>query len=115
MSHQQFSYRYQRTGWFDFGDVERLLWAVVLHALVGDLVTTYVGLQVGLAESNPVARGALGRFGFLSLVGLKTFALAVGFVCRTLVPRQYVTLVPAGLAFPWVFAVVVNLSLFTRL
>ncbi len=76
------------------------------------MLTTYLGLHAGLTESNPVARGALGRFGFLSLVGLKTFALAVGFVCRTLVPRQYVSLVPVGLALPWVFAVVVNLSLF---
>ncbi|EFW90300.1 hypothetical protein ZOD2009_19623 [Haladaptatus paucihalophilus DX253] len=112
MSHQQFSYRYQRTDWFDFGGIERLLWAVVILALVGDLLTTYAGLQAGLTESNPVARHALGQFGFLSLVGLKAFALGVGFVGRTLIPREYVALVPAGLALPWLFAVVVNLSLF---
>jgi hypothetical protein len=112
MSHHPFSFRYQRTDWFDFDDVERLLWAVVLLALVGDLLTTYVGLRAGLVESNPVARRALGQFGFLSLVGLKAFALAVGFVGRTLVPREYVAFVPVGLAAPWMFAVVVNLSLF---
>ncbi len=112
MSHQPFSFRYQRTDWFDFGDIERLLWAVVLLALVGDLLTTYVGLRAGLVESNPVARHALGRYGFLSLVGLKAFALAVGFVGRTLVPREYVAFVPVGLAAPWVFAVVVNVSVF---
>ncbi len=115
MSHQPFSSHYQRTNWFDFDDMERLLWAVVLLAFVGDLLTTYFGLHAGLTESNPVARGALGRFGFLSLVGLKSFALAVGFVCRTLVPRRYTALVPVGLALPWMFAVVINLSLFVRL
>jgi hypothetical protein len=114
MSHHPLSLRYQRTDWFDFGTIERLLWAIVLLALVGDLLTTYVGLRTGLTESNPVARHALGRYGFLSLVGLKTFALTVGFVGRTLVPREYVAFVPVGLAVPWVFAVLVNLSLFLR-
>lgn len=114
MNHEQFSFRYQRTDWFDFGTAERFLWAVVVVVLIGDLFTTYLGLRTGFTETNPVARSALDRYGFLSLVGLKAFGVAVGFVCRTLVPRQYVALVPAGLALPWTFAVLVNLSLFVN-
>ncbi|WP_458204683.1 DUF5658 family protein [Haladaptatus sp. NG-SE-30] len=111
MNHQRFSARLRHTNWFDFGDTERILWVIVLLALVGDLVTTYIGLRAGLTESNPVARSALSQFGFVSLVGLKLFALAVGFGGRTLIPREYNALVPAGLALPWTLAVFVNVSL----
>ncbi|WP_266077503.1 DUF5658 family protein [Haladaptatus caseinilyticus] len=94
------------------GTFERLLWVFVFVVLVGDLLTTYVGLNAGLTESNPVARSALSRFGFVALVGLKAFSLTVGVICRRFVPREYVALVPAGLALPWTIAVLVNLSLF---
>ncbi|UPW00183.1 DUF5658 family protein [Halorussus gelatinilyticus] len=91
---------------------ERTLWILVGVALVGDLLTTYYGLQLGLTESNPVARAALDRFGFAAMVGLKLFALAVGVGCRRLLPDEHGLLVPAGLAVPWMGAVVVNLSLY---
>ncbi|WP_233274714.1 DUF5658 family protein [Haladaptatus cibarius] len=95
----------------NFGTTERLLWFVVLLALVGDLLTTYVGLRAGMTESNPIARSALSQFGFAALLGLKAFSLAVGFACRPLVPQEYVALIPAGLALPWTIAVFINLSL----
>lgn len=91
---------------------ERTLWILVGVALVGDLLTTYYGLQLGLTESNPVARAALDRFGFAAMVGLKLFALGVGVGCRWLLPDEHGLLVPAGLAVPWMGAVVVNLSLY---
>nr|WP_227373886.1 DUF5658 family protein [Haladaptatus halobius] len=112
MNHQRFSARLRRANWLDLGDGERLLWYLVLLALVGDLLTTYVGLRAGLTETNPVARSALAQFGFLSLVALKAFAVGVGLAGRRLIPREYGALVPAGLALPWTLAVFVNLSLF---
>ncbi|WP_435154133.1 DUF5658 family protein [Haladaptatus sp. DFWS20] len=99
----------------NLGAVERALWLLVFAVLFADLLTTYIGLNAGMTESNPVARSALSQFGFVALVGLKAFSLGVGFVCRRLVPREYVALIPAGLALPWTIAVVVNLSLFVQL
>jgi hypothetical protein len=91
---------------------ERLLWFVVVIALVGDLLTTYYGLQLGLSESNPVARTAMERFGFSAMVGLHLLAVGVGLGCRRLLPDRHALLVPAGLAVPWLGAVVINLSLY---
>ncbi|MFC7080118.1 DUF5658 family protein [Halorussus caseinilyticus] len=91
---------------------ERALWALVGVALVGDLLTTYYGLRIGLTESNPVAQAALDQFGFSAMVVLKLFALGVGVACRQLLPDRHGALVPAGLAVPWSAAVVVNLSLY---
>ncbi|UPV74160.1 DUF5658 family protein [Halorussus limi] len=91
---------------------ERTLWILVGVALVGDLLTTYYGLQMGLTESNPVARTAIERFGFAAMVGLKLFAVGVGVGCRRLLPDKHGLLVPAGLAVPWTGAVLVNLALY---
>jgi len=91
---------------------ERTLWILVGIALVGDLLTTYYGLKIGLTESNPVARAAIEQFGFSAMVALKLFAVGVGICCRQLLPERHGLLVPAGLAVPWTAAVVVNLSLY---
>jgi len=96
----------------EVGRVERALWALVAVGLVGDLVTTYYGLQVGLVESNPVARAAIERFGFAAMGGLKLFAVGVGVGCRRLLPDSHGALVPAGLAVPWLAAAAINLSLY---
>lgn len=95
------------------GRVERLLWVLVAVGLVGDILTTHYGLQMGLTESNPVARAAIKQFGMGAMVGMKLFAVGVGLYCRRLLPEPHVLLVPAGLAVPWLAAVVVNLSLYT--
>jgi hypothetical protein len=91
---------------------ERTLWILVGVALVGDLLTTYYGLKIGLTESNPIARAAIERFGFAAMVALKLFAVGVGVGCRRLLPDEHGLLVPAGLAVPWMGAVVINLSLY---
>jgi len=91
---------------------ERVLWVLVGVALVGDLLTTYYGLKIGLTESNPVARAAIEQFGFSAMIALKLFAVGVGVCCRQLLPERHGLLVPAGLAVPWMAAVVVNLSLY---
>lgn len=98
---------YRRVG--DVGDLERLLWAVVALSLIGDVVTTFLGLHLGLAESNPVAKGAIDGYGFVGMMALKAVAVAIALGCRTMLPREYGAVVPAGLAVPWTIAVCVNL------
>ena len=95
--------------------VERALWVLVAVGLVSDLLTTYYGLRLGLAESNPVARAALNQFGMSAMVALKLFAVGVGVACRQLLPDRHGLLVPAGLAVPWLAASLVNLSLYVTM
>ncbi|RZH68559.1 DUF5658 family protein [Natrinema altunense] len=89
-------------------DLERLLWGVVVLALAADIVTTFVGLRVGLSESNPAARGAIEGHGLAGMLALKAFAVGVGLICRLLLERKYRPIVPAGLAVPWLAAAVLN-------
>lgn len=91
--------------------LERLLWIVVAISLVADVVTTFVGLRLGLTESNPVARRAIEAYGPAGLLALKGGAIALGVACRPLLPRAQRAIVPAGLAAPWTIAVGVNLVL----
>lgn len=90
-------------------ELEGLLWVAVVAALVGDIVTTFVGLHLGLAESNPIAHGAINGYGLPGMIGLKLVAVGIGLVCRWLLPDEYRPIVPAGLALPWLIAVGVNL------
>ncbi|MDJ1430802.1 DUF5658 family protein [Halostagnicola sp. A-GB9-2] len=90
-------------------DLERLLWIIVGISLVGDIVTTFVGLHLGLAESNPIARGAIEGYGLAGMIALKAFAIGIGVICRPLLTAEYRPIVPAGLALPWLVAVASNL------
>ncbi|AGB32666.1 hypothetical protein C488_13408 [Natrinema pellirubrum DSM 15624] len=90
-------------------DLERLLWGLVALSLIADIVTTFVGLNLGLAESNPAARGAIESHGVVGMLGLKAFAVGVALACRPLLERAYRPIVPAGLAVPWLAAAVVNM------
>ncbi|WP_433624273.1 DUF5658 family protein [Halomicrococcus sp. NG-SE-24] len=113
MSHRRPStVRLGGAAWPDVGRVERILWLIAALTLAGDLLTTYAGLRAGMVESNPVARSAIARFGFVALFGIKAFAVGVGVACRPLLPSEYTAVVPAGLALPWAVATLLNLSLF---
>lgn len=88
--------------------LERLLWGLVALSLVGDIVTTFAGLRLGLAESNPVAQSAIEDHGLIGMLALKGIAIVVGLVCRPLLPAAYRSIVPAGLAIPWAVAACIN-------
>jgi len=90
------------------GTLERLLWVVVVLALIADVATTFVGLELGLSESNPAARGAIEDYGMAGMLALKAFAVTVGLVCRPFLERPYRPIVPAGLAVPWLVAATLN-------
>ncbi|MBZ6493641.1 MULTISPECIES: DUF5658 family protein [Natrinema] len=89
-------------------DLERLLWGAVVLALAADVATTFVGLHLGLSESNPAARGAIEGYGVGGMLALKAFAVGVGLVCRLLLEQVYRPIVPAGLAVPWLAAALLN-------
>lgn len=90
-------------------ELERLLWGLVAVSLIGDVLTTFVGLHLGLTESNPVAHSAITGYGVIGMLALKAGALAVGLACRPLLPPTYRAVVPAGLAIPWTLAVGINI------
>jgi len=55
-----------------------LPWLIAfLTLVVGDAVTTAVGLRVGAVESNPLAAAVLGRLGPVGLVGVKAAILSL--------------------------------------
>ncbi|MCU4925232.1 DUF5658 family protein [Halobacteria archaeon AArc-dxtr1] len=90
-------------------DLERQLWVVVALALLGDVITTFVGLHLGLGESNPITRSAIEAYGLIGMLGLKAVAIGIGVACRPALSQAYRPIIPAGLALPWVVAVGVNL------
>ncbi|OIB55778.1 DUF5658 family protein [Natrialba sp. SSL1] len=88
--------------------LEYACWLLVALTFVGDITTTHVGLQLGLAESNPVGRAAIESAGIFGMVALKVFAVAVALACRPLLPASYRPIIPAGLTLPWLLAVGIN-------
>ncbi|WP_160067226.1 DUF5658 family protein [Natronorubrum halalkaliphilum] len=109
MSSDSAHLRYQLPGDITPAALERFCWVLVGLSLVGDIVTTFVGLHLGLAESNPVARSAIEGYGLAGMLALKALAIGVGLVCRPMLPKAYRPIVPAGLAIPWTIAVFINL------
>lgn len=91
--------------------LERVLWTFVVLALIADIVTTFVGLQLGLTESNPIARTAIEGYGVVGMLVLKGVAIGIGLLCRPVLPASYRPIVPAGLAIPWMIAVSINIYL----
>ncbi|WP_331232456.1 DUF5658 family protein [Natronorarus salvus] len=90
---------------------ERALWAVVVLAAIADILLTYHGLQIGLTEANPVARGAIEGYGYWTMVALKGGALTIGVACWAVLPDRFSPVIPLGLAIPWVVASAINLTL----
>lgn len=82
--------------------------ALGLAMVLGDLVTTLYGLEIGLREQNPFVVATLGRFGAAGLVGLKLVAVSwVALIWRGL-GRRYGLAAMAGLMIPQGIAVVLN-------
>ena len=82
--------------------------ALGVAMVVGDLVTTVYGLEVGLREQNPVVLAVMERLGVAGLVALKLVAVSwVGIIWRVL-GRHYGLAAMAGLMIPQGLAVVLN-------
>lgn len=87
---------------------ERLLWTLVVVALVLDVALTYWGLQLGLVEWNPVMRWAIAALGFPSLALSKVAVVGMGGVIRS-AEVVWAPAIPLGIGLPWTAAVVLNL------
>ena len=87
--------------------VELGLWLVVLSTLTLDVFLTYVGLQSGLAEGNPIMGYAFEHVGFAVLGLVKVVVLGTAGLAREFAP-EYGPVIPLGLAIPWLAASVVN-------
>lgn len=86
------------------------LCALGVAMVLGDLVTTVYGLEVGLREQNPFVLAVLSRFGVAGLVGLKLVAVSwVAIIWRGL-GRRYGLAAMAGLTIPQGIAVVLNVA-----
>lgn len=88
---------------------ERELWFLAIAAMLVDVTLTVHGLQLGLAETNPVARLMMDAGGVLGLYALKVVAIAVGGCCRPLVEERFSAVIPLGLAVPSLCAVSINI------
>lgn len=94
----------------DTSRLEYALWGVVLLAMALDIALTAYGLSIGLVERNPIVRVVIDSFGIAVMAVVKLIALAIGVGFRLAVPR-YGLVAPAGLAVPWVVAVINNAAL----
>ena len=97
----------------DASRTERLLWGLVGLSMIGDVVTTLLGLHMGLSEANPAARTAIEGAGVFGMLALKAGAIVFALACRRLVDPPFRPIVPAALAIPWTTAVAVNLYMIT--
>ncbi|QHS18211.1 hypothetical protein GWK26_14200 [haloarchaeon 3A1-DGR] len=99
----------QLTGYFDAR--RSAVWAAaVAFFVVGDLLTTGIGLRYGsIVEAGPVAAPLLAAHGFWMILPLKAAALAVAVGLYVTVPRPHDVGAPLGLAA--VGAVVVGWNL----
>lgn len=53
------------------------LFTLVLLAMAGDVITTTIGLELGLREANPVVAGTIETYGVLGMVTLKTLTVGI--------------------------------------
>lgn len=92
------------------------LWLVVYAFLnIGDLVSTHMGLGVGMNEGNPLMAGLLDRFGFAALIGYKGFVVVVVSVGVLLLAKLHPRIAGATVAVCNALvglAVVINLTQF---
>ncbi|WP_276273103.1 DUF5658 family protein [Haloarcula litorea] len=85
-----------------------VLWSVVILASIFDVVTTMVGLGLGLAEGNAVARAFVATYGTTGIGLLKFSALVVVAVAWAAFEDPRSTAVLAGFAVVSLVVVALN-------
>lgn len=95
-------------GWLrDLPRRERDAWGLVAAVFVADVALTFAGLQLGLAEGNPLMAYAIGLGGIAALVLAKTMVLVVAGLVRHWRPEDGAA-IAMGVAVPWLVAVLIN-------
>lgn len=90
---------------------ERLLWAIVVAAAIGDVVTTGVGLHVGLMEGNPIMADWIEGYGIVALLCSKVAVVLPAMLAVQLFDHPGRVVVPLGFGLPWLVATASNLFL----
>lgn len=86
-----------------------LTWYLLGVVGVLDIVSTYVGLSVGLVERNPIAQSLIAWAGMYGLLLLKlAVILCMLLLTREFVPKQYQNIPPIVVSVIWTVAVVSN-------
>lgn len=102
--------RPDRSGWgvLTATPVVRAVCALGVAMVLGDLVTTVYGLEIGLREQNPFVLAVLAQYGVAGLVGLKLVAVSWVAIIWQALGRHYGVAAMAGLAVPQGIAVTLN-------
>ncbi|MFB6070627.1 MAG: DUF5658 family protein [Halanaeroarchaeum sp.] len=87
---------------------DAVLWVVVLVSAVFDVVTTMVGLEVGLREGNQVARAFVATYGRPGIGLLKLLALVVVVLAWWTLDGERASAVLAGFAVLSLLVVALN-------
>ncbi|MFC7018153.1 MULTISPECIES: DUF5658 family protein [Haloarcula] len=95
----------------ELSESHAVLWTVVILASVFDIVTTIVGLGLGLQEANAVARAFIATYGTPGIGLLKFSALVVVVLLWAALPDRYATVVLS--VFAWVSLLVVAVNAVT--
>jgi len=90
-----------------------LLWGAAVTTFgVGDVLTTYYGLQQeGVHESHPLSEFVLGSGGAAGMVAMKLVVFAVAlYAARNVAPEEWAVGIPIGLTLLGTVVVANNLS-----
>lgn len=99
--------------WSRWSSLLSPLWLSVFLFAGTDIVTTWMGITFfGAHEANPVVAPMLGEVGFLVMIPLKLFAIAVAIGFTNIADDNYEWALPLALALVWGAVTLWNLSLF---
>ena len=89
-------------------ETDGVLWSVVIVSTIFDVITTMVGLGVGLDEGNAIARAFIDTYGTPGIGALKFVALVLLIVVWAKLSERSATIVLAGFAVISLFVVLLN-------
>lgn len=89
-------------------ETDGVLWTVVIVTTILDVVTTMVGLGVGLEEGNAVARAFIRTYGTPGIGALKLVGLVLLVIVWAGLPDRSATIVLAGFAVITLLVVLLN-------
>jgi len=89
-------------------ETDGVLWTVVIVASVFDVLTTMVGLGLGLQEGNAVARAFIATYGSVGIGGLKLAGLILLVFAWAGLEDRSATIVLAGFAVLSLLVVLLN-------
>ena len=90
----------------------REFWALtLLFFVVGDILTTAVGLSLGAVELNPLLSPLIEEFVLLAMVPLKLAALVLSYGAWLLLSHDHCVLIPGSLAVIGILVTAWNLRI----